>query len=502
MQGARGRLADGIIATMLIIPVSRRPDWRHPPLVTLLLILLNCLIYFGLQSGDQKRDAAAFRYYAGSSLRTIELPRYVEFLASGEHSDAAALSAALERQRWPQVLLAMEGDAAFMKRLRAGQIVRADTPDYPRWQPQRAEFDRLRQSNLTERFGFKPAQPTLAGLLGHMFLHGSFDHLLGNMAILFIVGYLVEEALGKRRYLAFYLLAGIGAAGFDFVFNAERVAPGIGASGAISGVMAMFVALYGMRKIRFFYWVLVYFDFFRAPAIVILPLWMANELYQYLFNHGSPVNYMAHLGGFVTGAALIGAQRAFGKARLAAPAPEAPVDPLPGELARIDALLGALRIDEARQALRRLADADPRDLLIVGRYYQVARHAPGSEDFHHAAALIFALPDTHPGSSELIHQSFVEYLQLAKPTVRFSVRQLIALIRRLARSGHADDAERLTRVLARRAPQEPQLPSLLLLVAEAFRRADRHDLRDATLARLRAEFPDSEAARDATLVAR
>jgi len=488
---------------MLIIPVGRRPDWRHPPLVTLLLILLNCLIYFGLQSGDQKRDAAAFRYYAGSTLHTIELPRYVEYLTNSERSDeAAALSAALERQRWPQVLLAMEGDATFMKHLRAGQIVLADMADYPRWQQQRAEFDRLRQSNLTERFGFKPAQPTLAGLIGHMFLHGSFDHLLGNMAILFIVGYLVEEALGKRRYLAFYLLAGIGAAGFDFAFNAERVAPGIGASGAISGVMAMFVALYGMRKIRFFYWVLVYFDFFRAPAIVILPLWMTNELYQYLFNHGSPVNYMAHLGGFVTGAALIGAQRTFGKARVAAPEQEEPNDPRPSELARINTLLGALRIDEARQALHLLANTHPQDLLIVGRYYQVARNTPGSEDFHHAAALIFALPDAHPGSSELIHQTFVEYLKLAKPTVRFNVDQLITLIRRLARSGHADDAERLTRVLARRAPQEPQLPALLLLVAEAFRRADQHDMRDATLARLRAEFPHSEAARNATLVVR
>ena len=488
---------------MLIIPVSRRPDWRHPPLVTLLLILLNCLIYFGLQGGDEKRAGAAYRYYASSALPAIELPRYVQYLErSGHRREASAASGALALAHWPEVWMAMEQDAPFMKSLRAGKIIVADENDYPRWRRQRIEFDRLNRAGLVERFGFRPAEPTLAGLIGHMFLHGSFDHLLGNMAILFIVGYMVEEALGKRRYLAFYLLAGIGAAGFDLVFNASRMAPGIGASGAISGVMAMFVALYGMRKIRFFYWVLIYFDFFRAPAIIILPLWMANELYQYLFNHGSHVNYMAHLGGFITGAALIGAQRAFGKRRLEAPKQEAPVDPLPGERARIDTLLGALRIDEARQALRRLADARPRDLLLLGRYYKVARNAPASEDFHHAAALIFALSDEHPGSAELIHDTFVEYLKLAKPTVRFSVRQLIVLIRRLARAGHADDAERLTRVLARRAPQEEQLPALLLLVAEAFRRADNSSMRDATLSRLQLEFPDSDAAHNAALVAR
>ena len=308
---------------MLIIPVGRRPDWRKPPLVTLLLILLNCLIYFGLQSGDGKREAAAFDYYAESSLGAIELPGYINYLEQNHrNSDALAASTALEHENWPQVLMMMETDAAFMKRLRAGKVVLADTEDYPRWRQQRDEFDRLRQASLTNRLGFKPAEPTLASLIGHMFLHGSFDHLLGNMVILFIVGYLVEETLGKRRYLAFYLLAGIGAAGFDLVFNASRIVPGIGASGAISGVMAMFVALYGMRKIRFFYWVLFYFDFFRAPAIVILPLWIINELYQYLFSHGSPVNYMAHLGGFITGALLIGAQRIFSKARVEAPEQE------------------------------------------------------------------------------------------------------------------------------------------------------------------------------------
>jgi len=488
---------------MLIIPVSRRPDWRHPPVVTLLLILLNCLIYFGVQSGDDKRQENAFRFYADSSLPGLELPRYAKHLEmSGHTRDASKVSKALDDERWPEVLMTMEADAAFMKRLRDSQIIVPDEAEYAAWRRQREKFDHLHQAGIVERFGFKPADPTLAGLFGHMFLHGSFDHLLGNMAILFIVGYLVEETLGKRRYLAYYLLAGIGAAGFDLIFNASRMVPGIGASGAISGVMAMFVALYGMRKIRFFYWVLVYFDFFRAPAIVILPLWMANELYQYLFNHGSPVNYMAHLGGFATGAALIGMQRLTGKKNVVVPNQEAPVDTLPTELAKIDTLLGALRIEQATQALRRLADSRPRELLVVGRYYKVARNAPASEDFHHAAALVFALPDDHPGSSELIHETFVDYLKLAKPTVRFNVRQLITLIRRLGRSGHADDADRLTQVLARRAPQDAHLPDLLLLVSEAYRRADKPDRRDAILKRLQDEFPGSEAAHAAVRLAR
>jgi len=86
--------------------------------------------------------------------------------------------------------------------------------------------------------------------------------------------------------------------------------------------------------------------------------------------------------------------------------------------------------------------------------------------------------------------------------VRFSARQLIALIRRLARSGHADDAERLTRVLAKRAPQTEQLPDLLLLVAVAFQRVGNTPMCEATVVRLRTEFPESEAARNSALAVR
>lgn len=485
---------------MLIIPVSRRPDWRNPPVITLLLILLNIVVHFGLQSGDAKRVAQACRYYAGSTLSSIELPRYVHHLeTAGRGALASALTQAGEAER---TLAAMEADEAFMKRLRDGRIIAPEETIYASWRRQRDEFDRLRQNTWLERFGFRPAQPTFSGLIGHLFLHGDFGHLLGNMAILFIVGYMVEETLGKWRYLAFYLLAGIGAAGLDLVVNTSRMIPGIGASGAVSGVMAMFVVLYGMRKIRFFYWVLIYFDFFRAPAIIVLPLWMSNELYQHFFNHGSPVNYMAHLGGFLTGAALVATQRAFGTKRLVAPTQEATPNPLPGELAKIDTLLGALRLDEARQALRRLADAHPRDLLIVGRYYRVARNTPHSDDYHHAAALVFALPDAHPATADLVHETFVDYLQLAKPMVRFSIGQLLVLIRRLARSGHADDAERLSRVLAARAPQQAELPGLLLIVAEAFRRAGDATRCDDVIARLQRDFPRSDAARNAVLLSR
>ena len=135
---------------MIIVPISRKPDWRNPPLVTLLLILVNCLIYFGLQSGDSKREAKALEYYASSSLGTVELPRYVDYLkAQGKANDVAQAQKALDRRMWLSVLMQMEHDKAFMKRLRSGQIVTPDEAVYVNWQRQRERFDAVSYTHLT-----------------------------------------------------------------------------------------------------------------------------------------------------------------------------------------------------------------------------------------------------------------------------------------------------------------------------------------------------------------
>src|ERR1035437_1206428 len=134
---------------MLIIPVSRRPDWRHPPVVTLLLILINCLIYFGLQVSDEKRQENAYRFYASSTLPGVELPRYVKQLElSGRGHEAKAAADALGEENWPQVLMAMQADAPFMKRLRSGNIILSEDADYADWKRQRDEFDRLYRSSI------------------------------------------------------------------------------------------------------------------------------------------------------------------------------------------------------------------------------------------------------------------------------------------------------------------------------------------------------------------
>ena len=77
--------------------------------------------------------------------------------------------------------------------------------------------------------------------------------------------------------------------------------PLVGASGAISGVMAMYVSVFRLRKIEFFYWFFVFVGYFRVPALLILPFYIGKEAYDFFFNDGSNVAFMAHIGGFIAG---------------------------------------------------------------------------------------------------------------------------------------------------------------------------------------------------------
>ena len=120
------------------------------------------------------------------------------------------------------------------------------------------------------------------------------------MIFLFLIGVTLETTLGSLLYLACYLISGLGAVTLYWQVYPDNDIGLIGASGAIAGLMGMYAGVFGLRKIRFFYSLLFYFDFIKAPALIMLPLWIANEIYQLYFNIGSNVAYIAHIGGLLT----------------------------------------------------------------------------------------------------------------------------------------------------------------------------------------------------------
>ena len=139
-----------------------------------------------------------------------------------------------------------------------------------------------------------------------MFLHGGFLHLAGNMLYLWIFGNNVEDAMGHIRFTFFYLVSGIAAALTFAIIEPSSQIPMVGASGAISGILAAYVLLYPRARVR----VIVPLGFFLYPmtvsAIWVIGFWFLYQLLMAaLSNPTQPgTAWWAHVGGFAIGLLL------------------------------------------------------------------------------------------------------------------------------------------------------------------------------------------------------
>jgi len=150
-------------------------------------------------------------------------------------------------------------------------------------------------------------QDRLTGLVTSMFLHADVMHIAFNMLFLWVFGNNIEDRLGRLRFLPFYLLCGIAAGVAQSLVDPSGAVPLIGASGAISGVLGAYLVLY--PRVRIWTVVLPFFFLpFRLPAWIWLIIYFVLQI-AYLGGSatagGGGVAYMAHIGGFVAGAALI-----------------------------------------------------------------------------------------------------------------------------------------------------------------------------------------------------
>lgn len=135
------------------------------------------------------------------------------------------------------------------------------------------------------------------GLLGYMFFHADLIHLLGNILFLWVFGNAVNMILGNRNYILIYLFLGIMAGVFHLSFE---VLPAIGASGAINGIVAMFLMFYPLNKIHCFYLVILLIGRVLIRSMFIISAFILFDIYGVLSGQGR-VAYWAHIGGFITG---------------------------------------------------------------------------------------------------------------------------------------------------------------------------------------------------------
>ncbi len=161
------------------------------------------------------------------------------------------------------------------------------------------------------RFLANPTDPAeLITIFTSMFMHGGWFHLFSNMLALYIFGDNVEDRMGSQRYFLFYLLCGVAAALVHVMFNPTSPIPTVGASGALSGVLAAYLLFFPSARvitlipIFFLPWLV------EVPAVVYLGLWflsqLANGLFSIMINVQAMggVAWWAHIGGFVAGLIL------------------------------------------------------------------------------------------------------------------------------------------------------------------------------------------------------
>ncbi len=152
--------------------------------------------------------------------------------------------------------------------------------------------------------------PIWLTLLTSMFMHGGWLHIGGNMLFLFIFGDNIEKAYGHIKYLIFYLVCGIIAGLAHVLSQPDSIIPSLGASGAISGVMAAYLVLFPTNRVRVLLTLgVIWLRPIAVPAVVMIGIW---ALLQFVNGIGSiavtdqtsGVAYWAHIGGFIAGAVI------------------------------------------------------------------------------------------------------------------------------------------------------------------------------------------------------
>jgi membrane associated rhomboid family serine protease len=232
-----------------VIPIRDENPTARRAVVTIVLIVVNIAIYFGIQFPKHDANAEALFEY-----RWAGVP--------------------CEVRTGKPVVLVPDGTilAASACAIPAGGVAA----------PERAF----------------PDKNVWLAVLFSMFLHGSILHVLGNMLFLWIFGNNVEDQLGRVGFLALYLVGGVVASLVHILGNFDSTAPFLGASGAVAVVMGAYIVWFPRARILTLVPIVLIFFPVRLPAMIVLGLWF---VLQFFTQSSSGIATLAHIGGFVFG---------------------------------------------------------------------------------------------------------------------------------------------------------------------------------------------------------
>ena len=237
------------------------------PFVTVAIILINVVMFFGFQGATW--DGGGFAVDTENVVEYAEIP--YEITHSGENCG-------------------VQGDVESV----SAEIV-CGPPE------------------ALDRAGTTPdgdQASTWLTLLTSMFMHGGFLHIAGNMLFLWIFGNNIEDSMGHVKFVAFYLLGGLAATGAQVLFDTNSVTPTLGASGAVAAVLGAYALLYPRARVVTLLFIVIFITVIELPAALVLFGWAVLQVLSAsseaaVGGEGGGVAYWAHIGGFVFGLALI-----------------------------------------------------------------------------------------------------------------------------------------------------------------------------------------------------
>lgn len=387
---------------MLIIPAENAINWKRPPWVTMGLMMACVMVFLFYQGADDRKLDAAIEQYLDGNLLALEAPAYEDYLQreirfEGDQQSVLELQEfqALreqDEQGWQAVTLLFDRD--YYQYLQDNRDLIWSVAERNQWSEQRGAIEEQWISRMSAfQLGLVPSDLSLYTLITYQFLHGGWGHIIGNLLFLFLLGFTVERALGPGKFLVAYLVCG-ALSGLVFTgFSMGSQIPLVGASGSISGLMGMYVAIYGLQKIRFFYFLGVYFNYFRAPAIAMLPVWLGKEIYDYWFAGATGIAYMAHAGGLLAGAALVwllGKSWLQVKEEFFEPEPEQQDEQFTRGYAQAMASVGRMEFDLARRQFEALRENYPDRAVLLEHLYQLAKLRPDLPEYRDLARTLMA----------------------------------------------------------------------------------------------------------------
>ena len=149
-------------------------------------------------------------------------------------------------------------------------------------------------------------------LFTSMFMHGGILHIAGNMLFLWVFGNNIEDALGRLKFVLFYLAAGLVAVYSQAALDPGSTVPTIGASGAVAGVLGAYALLHPQARVLTLIFIIFFVTLIEIPALVLLAIWFVLQFIPALGQVATPeagggagIAYFAHVGGFIFGLATI-----------------------------------------------------------------------------------------------------------------------------------------------------------------------------------------------------